>query len=69
MKYAFVIEWKNGSINDNIVKYLRKNKIDYHYNYYFQLIADIHNNGNYYTFDYEKINGDLFGIILKNAIA
>lgn len=69
MKYAFVIEWKNGSINDNIVKYLRKNKIDYHYNHYFQLIADIYNNGNYYTFDYEKINGDLFGIILKNAIA
>ncbi len=69
MKYAFIIEWKNGSINDNIVKYLRKNKIDYHRNHYFQLVADIYHDGNYYTFDYEKINGDLYGITLENAIA
>lgn len=69
MKYAFIIEWKDGSINDNIVKYLRENKIDYHRNHYFQLVADIYNNGNYYSFDYEKINGDLYGITLENAIA
>lgn len=69
MKYAFTIEWENGCVNDNIIKYLRKNKIDYYYNMYFQLVADIYNNGNYYTFDYEKINGNLYGIVLKNTIA
>ena len=26
-KYAFTIEWKNGSINDNIVKFLKANNI------------------------------------------
>ena len=39
-KYAFTIEWKNGSINDNIVKFLKANNIDFHYNHFFQLVAD-----------------------------
>ena len=68
-KYAFTIEWKNGSISDNIVKFLKANNIDFHYNHFFQLVADVYSNGKYFTFDYEKINGDIFGIILKEAIA
>ena len=68
-KYAFTIEWKNGSINDNIVKFLKANNIDFHYNHFFQLVADFYGNGKYFTFDYEKINGDIFGIILEEAIA
>ena len=68
-KYAFTIEWKNGSFNDNIVKFLKANNIDFHYNHFFQLVADFYGNGKYFTFDYEKINGDIFGIILEEAIA
>ena len=34
-KYAFTIEWKNGSISDNIVKFLKANNIDFHYNHFF----------------------------------
>ena len=68
-KYAFTIEWKNGSINDNIVKFLKANNIDFHYNHFFQLVADFYGNGKYFTFDYEKISGDIFGIILMEAIA
>ena len=68
-KYAFTIEWKNGSINDNIVKFLKANSIDFHYNHFFQLVADFYGNGKYFTFDYEKISGDIFGIILIEAIA
>ena len=66
-KYAFTIEWKNGSINDNIVKFLKVNNIDFHYNHFFQLIANMYGDGKYFTFDYEKINGDIYGIILKEA--
>ena len=40
-KYAFTIEWKNGSFNDNIVKFLKANNIDFHYNHFFQLAADV----------------------------
>ena len=68
-KYAFTIEWKNGSINDNIVKFLKANHIDFHYNHFFQLVADFYGNGKYFKFVYEKINGDIFGIILEEAIA
>ena len=68
-KYAFTIEWKNGSISDNIVKFLKTNNIDFHYNHFFQLVADFYGNGKYFTFDYEKINGAIFGIILEEAIA
>ena len=68
-KYAFTIEWKNGSISDNIVKFLKANNIDFHYNHFFQLVPDVYGNGKYFTFDYEKISGDIFGIILIEAIA
>ena len=68
-KYAFTIEWENGSFNDNIVKFLKANNIDFHYNHFFQLVADFYGNGKYFTFDYEQISGDIFGVILKEAIA
>ena len=68
-KYAFTIEWKNGSINDNIVKFLKANNIDFHYNHVFQLVADVCGNGKYFTFDDEKISGNIFEITLEEAIA
>lgn len=68
-KYVFTFEWRTGSVNDNIVKFLKANNIEFHYNCFFQLVADIYENGKYFTFDYEKINGDIFGIMLKETIA
>ena len=68
-KYAFTIEWENGSINNNIVKFLKAKNIDFHYNHFFQLVADVYGIGKYFTFDYEKINGNIFGIIPEEAIA
>ncbi|MBQ2396856.1 MAG: hypothetical protein II304_07490 [Bacteroidales bacterium] len=67
-KYAFTIEWQRGSINDNIIKFLKTHDINFHYNCFFQLVADMYGAGKYFTFDYEKINGDIYGIILKEAI-
>ena len=68
-KYAFTIEWTKSSFNNNIVKFLKANDIDFHYNHFFQLVADFYGNGKYFTFDYERISGDIFGVILKEAIA
>ena len=68
-KYAFTIEWTKSSFNNNIVKFLKANNIDFHYNHFFQLVADFYGNGKYFTFDYEQISGDIFGVILKEAIA
>lgn len=68
-KYAFTIEWTKSSFNNNIVKFLKANGIDFHYNHFFQLIADFYGNGKYFTFDYEQISGDIFGVTLKEAIA
>ena len=66
-KYAFTIEWTSGSINDNIVKFLKANNIDFHYNHFFQLVADVFKLGIYYKFDYEKISGNTYGIIIKEV--
>ena len=68
-KYAFTIEWTKSSFNNNIVKFLKANDIDFHYNHFFQLVSDFYGNGKYFTFDYEQISGDIFGVILKEAIA
>ena len=41
-KYAFTIEWTKSSFNNNIVKFLKSNNIDFHYNHFFQLVADFY---------------------------
>lgn len=61
-KYNFIVDWTSGSINDNIIKYLKDNNIKYYYNQYFILIADIYGIGEYFKFDYEKIHGSAYGI-------
>lgn len=66
-KYIFTIEWTRGSINDNIVKFLKANNIDFYYNRFFQLVADVFKLDIYYKFDYEKISGNTYGIIIKEV--
>ena len=65
-KYIFTIEWTRGSINDNIVKFLKANNIDFYY-LHAQPVADILGLGIYYKFDYEKISGNTYGIIIKEV--
>ena len=64
-KYLFTFEWANGSMNDNIIKWLKQNKISFHYNGCFELVADVYGINQYFKFDYEKINGDLYGVFIK----
>ena len=60
--YNFTVEWEVGSINDNIIRYLKENSINYHYNHFSTLVADIYKIGQYFKFDYEHINGNTYGI-------
>lgn len=62
-KYNFTVEWKKGSINDNIIKWLREHNIDFYYNQYNQLVADLYGIGQCFTFDYKHIKGRTYGII------
>ena len=66
-KYIFTIEWTKGSINDNIVKFLKANNIDFYY-LHGQPVADILGIGIYYKFDVEHISGDTYGIMIAGGI-
>ena len=61
-KYNFTVEWEKGSINDNIIKFLKENNISFHYNHFGTLVADLYGIGQYFKFDYEHINGNTYGI-------
>ena len=69
MKNIFTFEWKAGSANDNIIKWLKSKNISFHYDHYFRLVADIYRNGKLYKFDYNHINGDLYGVTIAEAEA
>lgn len=62
-KYNFTVEWESESINDNIIKWLKSNNINWHYNRFFTLVADLYGIGQYFKFDYKHINGNTYGII------
>ena len=62
-KYKFIIKWKSGSINSNIVSYLKENNISFYYNHFGKLVADLYGIGQMFTFDYEEIKENVFGII------
>lgn len=60
-QYAFIVEWNSGTINGKIIEHLKRNHIEWHYNHFMQLVANLH--GKYYKFDYEHINANTYGII------
>ena len=68
-KYLFTFEWVHGNrcVNDYIIEWLKQNNIDFHYKY-FELVADIYGISQYFKFDYEKINGDLYGAFIKAEV-
>lgn len=61
-EYSFTIEWEDGSINNNIIKYLKENNISFHNNHFGDLVADLYGIGQYFKFDYEHISGNTYGI-------
>lgn len=67
-KYLFTFEWvhDNRCVNDYIVEWLYKNKIDYTYSY-MRLVADVYKNNQYLGFNYEKIKDDLYGVFLETV--
>ena len=61
-KYNFTVEWKKGSINDNIITFLKENNISFHNNRFGTLVADLYGIGQYFKFEYEHIYGNTYGI-------
>jgi|GEM_PF-7047816 len=63
-KYFLTFEWldKNTSANDNIIKVLKQNNINWHYDKYFNLVADVLGINDYVKLDYKKLDGNLYGI-------
>lgn len=62
-KYKFIIKWERGSINSNIVSFLKENNISFCYDHFGRLIADLYGIGQMFSFDYEQIKENVFGII------
>ena len=62
-----IFEWKNGSLNDNGLRLLRENGIDYYYQW-FHPYADFDRTGNlsqYSPVEYRHIEGDIWEIARK----
>lgn len=53
-----------NSLNDNAIKILRKNNIDYHYNHFFELVANFYRIGLFQKVDYVNIGHDEFEICI-----
>ena len=62
-QFAFIVEWENGTINGKIIEYLKRNHIEWHYNHFMQLVANLNGNGKYYKFEHEHIRKNTYGII------
>lgn len=62
-QYAFIVEWNNGTINEKIIEHLKQNHIEWHYNHFMRLVANLHKNGKYYKFEYEHIEKNKYGIL------
>ena len=69
-KYLFTFEWVHGNrcVNDYIIEWLKQNNINFHYNHFFELVADIYGINQYLKFDYKKISGDLYGVFIKAEV-
>lgn len=59
--FSFI--WEKGSINDNIIKYLKSNNIQFRYDHYFKLEAKI--KGEWVNFDYKGTVDGLTTIYIK----
>lgn len=60
----FTFEWTSGSLNDNIIKWLKEKNINFRYNL-FELEADIYGIGEWFKFDFEKLNPTLTAVTIQ----
>lgn len=61
----FSFNWDDGSINDNIIKYLKSKNIQFRYNGYFELEAKV--GGRWVRFNYETKNDGLTYVYMKDS--
>ena len=61
----FSFHWENGSMNDNIIKYLKSNNIEFRYGPYFVLEAKI--KGKWVRFDYDGNIDDMMNVYIDNS--
>ena len=66
-KYLFTFEWADGnkSANDYIIEWCQENRRRFRYNGYYELEADVFGTNDYSKFEYEKISGETYGVMLK----
>lgn len=66
-KYLFTFEWLdwNKSLNDYIIEWCKKHHRSFRYNGFFQLEADVFGTNDYTKFDFEKISGETYGVMIK----
>ena len=58
-------EWKSSSKNENAIKVLKENKIDWYYDHFFNLRADFYRVGLYQKICYECIRNDIYEICVE----
>lgn len=66
-KYLFTFEWTdyNKSVNDYIIEWCEEHHIRFRYNGYFRLEADVFRVNDFKTFEFEKISGETYGVMIK----
>lgn len=66
-KYLFTFEWAdyNKSANDYIIEWCQENRKSFRYNGYFELEADVFGTNDYSRFEFEKISGETYGVMIK----
>lgn len=64
METGLIFEWKTSCASHHMIKVFKECGIDWYYNHFNSLVADIFGIGIYCKVDYKHINGDLFEIII-----
>ena len=66
-KYLFTFEWTdyNKSVNDYIIEWCKEHNIQFRYNGYFRLVADVFRVNDFKTFGFEKISGETYGVMIQ----
>lgn len=59
----FTFDWLTGSLNDNIIRWLKERNINYRYTL-FELEADLRGVGEWVRFDFEKLGANTTAITI-----
>lgn len=56
--------WNEGNKNDNAIKLFKENGIVFHYDKFFNLVADFYGIGLYFKVGYIKLHDNVFGVVI-----